>query len=129
MGIDLRLAEDVVVDNSLIVAGSFGRGNVEEVGAEAGTLTLRTGAVIGSIARGSGKGGDITVSAREAISISGSNAQGLASGIGTFAAAEPGRLSLSAPSVTIDSAVIGTPSLAGGGIYRGTGGGYFRQGG
>ena len=55
MGIDLRLAEDVVIENSQIVAGSAGRGNVGEIRAEAGTLTLRKGAVIGSLASGSGK--------------------------------------------------------------------------
>jgi filamentous hemagglutinin family protein len=110
MGIDLRLAEDVVVDNSIIRAGSMGRGNVGEIRAEAGTLTLTMGAVISSQALGSGKGGNITVSARESVSISGQNDQGVSSGITTFAAADPGRLSLSAPNVTINNGgVVGTP--------------------
>jgi len=122
MAIDLRLAEDVVVDNSIIAAGSAGRGNVGEIRAEAGTITLRSGAVIASLARSSGKGGDITLYARESVSISGRNDQGVASTIGTFAAAEPGRISLSAPSVTIDGGIVGTPSLAAGGFIGGRAG-------
>ena len=43
MGINLRLAEDISVDNSVILTGSAGRGNVGEIRAEAGTLTLREG--------------------------------------------------------------------------------------
>jgi large exoprotein involved in heme utilization and adhesion len=122
MGIDLRLADDVVVDNSTIATSSTGHGNTGELRAKAGALTLRGGAIIGSLASGSGKGGNITVAARESVSISGHNAQGVASGIVTVAAAEPGRLSLSAPSVTIDGGVVGTPSLATGGFVAGRGG-------
>jgi filamentous hemagglutinin family protein len=121
MGIDLGLAEEVVVDNSGIIAGSTGHGNVGEIRVEAGTLTLRRGAVIGSLALSSGKGGNITVSARGSVSISGRN-EGGPSGIGTFAATEPGRLSLSAPSVTIDGGSVGTLSGAAGGFVGGRAG-------
>src|SRR5262249_8915846 len=73
MGIDLRLAEDIVVDNRLInvpfiFAGSTGNGNVGEIRVEARNLMLTGGAVIGSLAFRSGKGGNITVSARESVS-------------------------------------------------------------
>jgi hypothetical protein len=121
MGIDLGLAEEVVVDNGGIIAGSTGHGNVGEIRVEAGTLTLRIGAVIGSLALSSGKGGNITVSARESVSISGRN-EGGPSGIDTFAATEPGRFSLSAPSVTIDGGSVGTLSGAAGGFVGGRAG-------
>ncbi len=83
---------------------------------------LTGGASIGSLASGSGKGGSVTVSARESVSIAGHDDQGTPSGIASFAAGDPGRLSLSAPTVTIDGGVVGTPSSKLGGFIEGTAG-------
>ena len=84
---------------------------------------LTGGATIGSLATGSGKGGSSTVSATESVSIAGHDDQGTPSGMASFAAGDPGRLSLSAPTVTIDGGAIGTPSIALGGFIGGGRGG------
>ena len=78
---------------------------------EAGKLRLTNGALIGSLGLGSGKGGNVIVSARESVAISGGNRQGSPSGIASFTIGEPGSISLSAPVVTIDGGAVGTPGI------------------
>jgi large exoprotein involved in heme utilization and adhesion len=89
----------------------FSSGSVGEIRVEAGKLLLTNGAIIDSLGLGSGKSGNITVSARESVTISGSNSQGISSSIASFTAGEPGSISLSAPVVTIDGGVVGTPGI------------------
>ena len=105
-----------------IVSGTTAssRGNAGGIQVEAGTLTLTENALIGSIAQGSGDGGNIAVSARESVSISGR--QAAPSGIVSFAAGDPGKLSISAPALTIEGGLVGTPSAALGGFVGGRGG-------
>lgn len=79
-------------------------GSVGEIRMEAGTLALTGSSNIGGLAFGTGKGGNITVSARESISID------VKSTIINTAAGEPGRISLSAPTVTIDGGLVGASS-------------------
>jgi len=98
-------------------SAALGRGNLRELSVETGRLTLTGGAIIGSLATGSGKGGNVTVSARESVSISDPT-----SGIASFAAGDPGRLSLSAPTVSINGGAIGTSSAARLGFVGGRGG-------
>ena len=78
--------------------------------------------MIGSLAIGSGKGGNVTVSARESVSISGRNDQDVSHSIVSFAAGDLGSISLSAPTVTLDGGAIGTPSLASGAFVGGQAG-------
>jgi large exoprotein involved in heme utilization and adhesion len=81
--------------------GSFGNaGNLE---VRVGRLTLTGGAQINATARGSGRGGELTVTAADAITISGRDSQGTRSGLfsGTFGSGDAGRLSLATPLLTL----------------------------
>ncbi len=100
-------------DGGGIQTGSlfFSSGNVGGIRVEAGKLRLTNGALIGSLGLGSGKGGDVSVSARESVVISGVNSQNTPSGLASFAAGEPGSISLSAPVVSIDGGAVGTPGI------------------
>jgi filamentous hemagglutinin family protein len=113
-GLSVRAPTGTIrVDGGFILTSSqpASRGSVGEIRVEAGTLALAGGGQIGSLARGSGKGGNITVSARESVSISGRDTLSVPSGILSTAAGEPGRISLLAPTVTIDGGAVGAPSL------------------
>jgi hypothetical protein len=114
----------LTMNGGAILAGTEkdSHGNAGEISVEAGKLMLTGGATISGLAVGSGKGGSVTVSARESVSIAGHNDQANPSNITSFAAGDPGGLSLSAPTVTIDGGVVGTPSLAVEGFIAGAAG-------
>jgi filamentous hemagglutinin family protein len=89
----------------------FSSGSIGEIRVEAGKLMLANGAVIGSLGLGVGKSGNVIVSARESVAISGMSSQGSPSGIASFTVGEPGTISLSAPIVTIDGGAVGAPGI------------------
>jgi large exoprotein involved in heme utilization and adhesion len=95
-----------------IGAGSLpsSSGSIGEVRVEAGKLIITNGAIIGSLGQGSGKSGNVIVSARESVAISGRSSQE-PSGIVSFTVGEPGAISLSAPIVTIDGGIVGAGAV------------------
>ena len=96
-----------------IVTGSlpFSSSDLGEIRVQAGTLKLTNGAFISSLGLGTGKGGNVIISAQESVAISGRNRQDVSSSIASFAAGEPGSISLASPIITIDSGIVGAASL------------------
>jgi filamentous hemagglutinin family protein len=91
-------------ENATISAETLGTGRAGDIDVTAGTITLSSGAKISNSAFGTtGKGGNITATAGDAVTISDTDAQGNPSGLFTYAAAlgDAGRILLSAPSVTL----------------------------
>jgi large exoprotein involved in heme utilization and adhesion len=97
----------VVLDGGSIVATSVGAGRAGDIMVEAGQLTLRGGAFITSATGGAGAGGAVTITAREAMTISGQS-----SNVNSFASkVRNGRLSITAPSLALDGGAIATTPL------------------
>jgi filamentous hemagglutinin family protein len=102
----IRIATPVLDmrENATISAETLGTGRAGDIEVTAGTITLSSGAKISNSAFGTtGKGGNITVTAGDAVTISDKDAQGNPSGLFTYAAAmgDAGSILLSAPSVTL----------------------------
>jgi large exoprotein involved in heme utilization and adhesion len=95
--------------------GSLGNAGSLEV--QTGRLILTGGAQISSSARGSGRGGAMTVLASDAITISGRDSQGFPSGLfsGTSGRGSAGRLFVSAPTVRLEDGGTITASARGDG--------------
>jgi filamentous hemagglutinin family protein len=124
-GIDVQVRGDVAVNGGRLLTGSdpTSGGSVGDIRVHAGTVTLTGGGIIASLAQGLGKGGNVTVSARESVLIAGQDDEGTPSGIGNFAAGDPGRISLSAPTVTIENdGVVGASSVVVSGFVGGRAG-------
>src|SRR5437870_258840 len=133
-GIDLRVAGDVTVTNGgAIVTAGFGAGHVGDIAIEAGSVTVNGGAIatagfgaghVGDIAIEAGsvtvtggaliqsstsksstaQGGTVTVTASDAVTISGHDSQGLPSRIvsSTSGSGSTGDVSISTPTLTMD---------------------------
>mgnify|MGYP003295378319 CR=1 FL=1 len=108
-----------------------GSGNASGITIMAGRLELTRGARIDSSSYGVGRGGDLTVTATDAISITGWDLMGNPSRLfsNTFSLGDGGRLSLSAPILTMDGGVIeagtGQGSRGNGGSVEVRGGRYL----
>jgi large exoprotein involved in heme utilization and adhesion len=93
-----------------IGSSTFGAGRSGNIVVQVGTLTLTNGALIGSSTFGTGQGGTVTVTATEAIAISGfDNLSGFPSTIGTstiFGSGAAGHVTLSTPILTIEGGLI-----------------------
>jgi large exoprotein involved in heme utilization and adhesion len=76
----LTLKGFTLVDSSLvptgISAGTLGAGDAGAVLVEASTITVTDGAQIGNVTFGSGRGGNVTVRATEAVTLKGSSVEG-----------------------------------------------------
>ena len=64
-------APTLSIDNGRIQATTWGEGHAGSLDVQVGRLMLTGGAQIDSSTRGAGHGGEVTVAAREAITISG----------------------------------------------------------
>ena len=120
-------AQRLTMDNGLIQASTIQDGNAGDISLTVGTLTLRNGAqvVTNSASSATGAGGNLTLSASDSISISGSfvdEAAGIARSSGLFSTAEglgpAGRIEVSAPVLTMGdggtiSVATSSPSIAG----------------
>ena len=101
LGLDLRVAADAVIEHDSLLRSSplsRGAGNGGNIVVDVGRLTLTDGSAISSASFGSGQGGDLTVAAADAISISGRS--GLFSN--ALSIGDAGRLFVSAPTLTMD---------------------------
>jgi filamentous hemagglutinin family protein len=98
-------APTLTMDGMFIQAGTaFGsRGNAGGATVQVGRLTLTGGAQIDTNTRGSGHGGDLTVSATDAISLTGPNSALFSN---TFGSGDTGRMSISTPILTMDGGQI-----------------------
>jgi len=105
-------------EHGRIGAETLGTGRAGDIDVTAGTITLSAGAMISSSAFGTtGQGGNITVTAADAVRITGTDAQRNPSGIFTYAAAQgdAGTILLSAPDVALsDGASIGADTVGDG---------------
>jgi filamentous hemagglutinin family protein len=109
LGLDLRIAADAVMTNASVLRSSpFAGGNGGDIVMSVGRLTLTDGSGIFSSSRGAGRGGDLTVTAREAIAMTGRDQGGNPSGLfsNAFRLGDGGRLFVSAPTLTMDAGEI-----------------------
>jgi len=111
-------AAKLTINDGLIQAAtdSDSRGNAGNIEVSVGTLTLTGGAQIDSRTGGSGRGGDLTVAATNAISIAGRDSEGFPSGLfsQTEASGNAGHLFVSAPTLSMDDGIIRANTLGGG---------------
>lgn len=93
------------IDGSFIVSQTLGAGAAGGVSIQAGTLAVTGGGSVGSVTQGNGRGGDVSISASQSITISGHDAVPNPSSIFTqsFATGDAGQLSLSTPSLMISN--------------------------
>jgi filamentous hemagglutinin family protein len=104
-GIDLRVAEDVVLTHgTLLQTESTGAGRAGDIAVEVGRLTLAGGAGISSFTSGAGPGGAITLTATDAIAIVGSPSDPLQTSIWsiTDGPGDAGRVLIRAPTLSLD---------------------------
>lgn len=82
---------------------------------EAGILTLQDGGHLTSTSTGAGAGGDITLRATETVTMAGHDSAGVPGTILSVASGtgEAGRIALTAPTITVDSGIIGNIPLLG----------------
>jgi filamentous hemagglutinin family protein len=111
VGVDVRLGEEIVLDGSRFQTASGGAGRGGDVVLGAPRVTLRNGAQAGTFSFAGGAGGDVRVTATEALTLAGETTEVLSRGLGT---GPGGALRLSAPTLIIDGANVQA---------RGTGGG------
>jgi filamentous hemagglutinin family protein len=120
---DIRLAAGSLhvdgTDGASISSSTFGDGRSGNIVVQVGTLTLTNGALIGSSTFGTGQGGTVTITATDAIALSGfDNFTGFPSTIGTSTVAgsgAAGHVTLSAPTLTLEGGLIEAVSIAAGG--------------
>jgi filamentous hemagglutinin family protein len=109
LGLDLRITADAVIRNASILAtDSLSSGRARDLRLTAGSLHLEDQAIISATTFMSGRGGDVTVVATDAISITGRSSEGVASGLYTnvFSSGDGGRLFVAAPRLTMDEGLI-----------------------
>lgn len=106
-GIDLNAAEDITLTNLASITGTtFGAGRAVDISVNAGLITLTDASITSrSSSLVGGRGGDVTVTARDSITIS-----NISTGIGrpsilseTQVSGDGGKLTLSAPSLTMEN--------------------------
>jgi filamentous hemagglutinin family protein len=117
LGVDLRVADDATVTNgSLITTDSLGTGRARDLQLNVGTLTLTGGAQISSTARGAGRGGTVTLTATDSVALSGRGSDGTPSFLGslTIGRGEAGSVAISAPTLSVDDALITAATLGAG---------------
>ncbi len=106
------VAPQVRLDGGSITATTFATGRAGDIMVEAEHLTLTGGASISSATAGTGHGGVVTLNAREAMTISGQ------SNINSFAfeasSGEAGRVSITAPRLSLDGGTIATTTAGSG---------------
>jgi filamentous hemagglutinin family protein len=96
-------------EHGIISAETLGTGRAADIDVTAGTITLSQGARISNSAFGTtGKGGDISITASDSVTISGSDSQGNSSGFYSYAAAagDAGNISLSAPNLVLSNGAL-----------------------
>ncbi|MGC9506064.1 filamentous hemagglutinin N-terminal domain-containing protein [Baaleninema sp.] len=83
--LNLKASETITLANSMASSAIFdtGRGNAGNINVVANTLEIRDGAFLSANTRGEGDGGTVTVEVTETVVISGTNAEGFPSGIGS----------------------------------------------
>lgn len=108
-------ARDAQIDGSLVTTFTFGEGNAGGVSLDVATLAVTGGAAVGSLSLGSGRGGDVDVTATERVSISGRDSVGTPSSLfsETQVSGDGGRLAISAPSLTMDDGGLITSTTLG----------------
>lgn len=95
----------LVADNSLIAAVTLEDIDGGGVDVEAGTLSLTNGTVITTNTAGPGRGGNLTLTASEFITLSGHSSAGNPSALfsNTFGSGDAGQLSIATSTLTVDS--------------------------
>jgi large exoprotein involved in heme utilization and adhesion len=104
LGVDVWMAGDAVITNeSFITTRSYSAGRARNLQLQVGTLTLTGNSRIASTAQGPGHGGQLTVTATEAVTIA-----GVRSGLlgNTRGSGDAGDLFVSAPLLTLDGSFI-----------------------
>src|SRR5712691_4436444 len=76
LGLDLRITADAVMHDSDLCVSPFAAGNGGNITVHVGRLTLTDGGRILSSSHGAGRGGTLTVTATDAITITGRNSLG-----------------------------------------------------
>jgi len=112
----------MTMDSSGILAeaGTYAYGDAGEISLEVGSLALTNAAQIQTSSEGAGKGGDVTVTATDSISISGRIIEGnemYQSAIisSTYGDGNGGTISISTPSLTIDDGALASETGFGAG--------------
>jgi filamentous hemagglutinin family protein len=109
----------LTMDGGQITASTSGTGRGGDVIVEVGRLTIKNGAIIDSTGLRAGPAGTVTVTATDAIVISGRASDGTPSAIasGTRGLSDGGRIVISTPTLTLDDGAIvtGTDGLGRGG--------------
>ncbi len=105
-------------EHGTIAAETLSTGRAADIDVIAGTVTLTQGARISNSAFGTtGRGGDLSITADDSVTISGTDSQGNSSGIYSYAAAagDAGNIALTAPSLILsDGALIGADTVGDG---------------
>jgi filamentous hemagglutinin family protein len=97
------VARDVRLENGLMRTRTFGDQDSGEITVEADTLTLTKMAEINSSSVGAGRGGNITVVARQAIALTGQDPGPARIASDALRTGAAGRVSVSAPTVRLDN--------------------------
>lgn len=105
-------------EHGTIAAETLSTGRAADIDVIAGTITLTQGARISTSAFGTtGRGGDLSITAGDSVTISGTDSQGNSSGIYSYAAAagDAGNIALTAPSLILsDGALVGADTVGDG---------------
>jgi len=105
-------------EHGTIAAETLSTGRAADIDVIAGTVTLTQGARISTSAFGTtGRGGDLSITAGDSVTISGTDSQGNSSGIYSYAAAagDAGNIALTAPSLILsDGALVGADTVGDG---------------
>jgi filamentous hemagglutinin family protein len=120
VGIDVQVAGDVTLTkgSAQIGTSTLGTGRAGDITLSVGSLAVAGGAQISSLNLRGGRGGDITVTAASSIDVSGRSLANNPSVIvtQTLGSGNGGRVSISAPSLTMDdTGSINSNALLGGG--------------
>jgi filamentous hemagglutinin family protein len=122
LGLDLRVAADAVIHDSDLRASPFAAGNGGNIVINVGQLTLADGGRILNSSRGAGRGGTLTVTAADAITITGRNSQDNQSGLfsNAFSLGDAGHVAISALTLSMNDGQIQAGTVEG---SRGNAGG------
>jgi filamentous hemagglutinin family protein len=101
----------LTLDDGRILAESFTAAPAGAIELRAGRLAMSGGAVVDTSSFATGPAGTVTITASEAISIVGAGASGLPTRVlgAAFGEGAAGRVSISAPRLSVDGGLIGTP--------------------
>jgi len=110
--IDIR-APVVIIDDGLLASSTETAGSGGDLNVQAGQVILLRGGGISNSVGNSGLGGKVTITATEEIRLAGHDASGEPSIIlsASTGSGDPGRLTLSAPSILMEGGVVGTQPL------------------